>query len=308
MLTIVIFTSGRYNYLYQLLNDLSKLKVSIWIVDFNKKEIKRKEYQNIKKNKIKLILNDKCSAYSERFIKYINLIKTKYVWFISDDDRVESSYLKKLFLILKKKNYSGFTLGYETFLKEPSIKKKNQLNKIKSQHLNIYKDIHNLGMLSTQIINTKNYKMVAKDLNYKNLIKNIYPQTDIIIKIINRFNNWQKIDNTIVYYRIENFSLSKKNLLNRLDGEFKGYLLPLKQEYNSKNVAILYKKVFFKNTLSWIVYCIINLGKKETFKVIKSNIKIIPFVFYIYFILAIIFIMPINVILIIKKIKKKFKF
>jgi hypothetical protein len=199
-------------------------------------------------------------------------------------------------------------LGYETFLKEPSIKKKNQLNKIKSQHLNIYKDIHNLGMLSTQIINTKNYKMVAKDLNYKNLIKNIYPQTDIIIKIINRFNNWQKIDNTIVYYRIENFSLSKKNLLNRLDGEFKGYLLPLKQEYNSKNVAILYKKVFFKNTLSWIVYCIINLGKKETFKVIKSNIKIIPFVFYIYFILAIIFIMPINVILIIKKIKKKFKF
>ena len=55
MLTIVIFTGGRYNYLYQLLNDLSKLKISILIVDFNEKKIQQKEYRDIKKNKIKLI-------------------------------------------------------------------------------------------------------------------------------------------------------------------------------------------------------------------------------------------------------------
>lgn len=305
MLTIVIFTGGRYNYLYQLLNDLSKLKISIWIVDFNKKKIQQKEYQDIKKKKIKLILTDKCSSYSERFVKYINLIKTKYVWFIGDDDRVESTYLKELILFLKKSNYSGFTLGYKTFVNEPPIKKKSQLIKIISERLNIFKDIHNLGMLSTQIINTKNYKMISKNLNVKNLTKSLYPQTDIIIKIISKFNNWQKINNTLVYYRINNFNLSKKNLLIRLDAEFKGYLVPLKQQYNHNDVSVLYQKIFFKNIISWIIYCIINVGKKETFRVLKNNIKIIPFIFYIHFITAIIFIMPLSIILIVRKIKKE---
>jgi len=42
MLTIVICTDGRYNYLYQLLNDLSNFKIPIWIIDFNNKKDKKK--------------------------------------------------------------------------------------------------------------------------------------------------------------------------------------------------------------------------------------------------------------------------
>jgi hypothetical protein len=304
MLTIVICTDGRYNYLYQLLNDLSNFKIPIWIIDFNNKKDKKKNYQNINKN-IKLILNDKCSTFSERFVKYIKLIKTKYVWFIGDDDRVESNYLEKLILFLKKNNFSGFTLGYEVFRKDPLVKKKNQLKKIEYKYLNIYEDVHNLGLVSTQIINTESYKIISKNLNEKYLNKSMYPQVDVITKIISTFNDWQKINNTIVYYRVNNFNLNKKNLYNRLNGEFKGYLVPLKKIYGHNDIKILYQKIFFKNVLSWIIYCIVNIGKKNTFKILKNNNKIIPFIFCTHFIKAIILITPLSIIKIVREIKQK---
>jgi len=303
MLTIIIFSNSRYHYLFSLLQDLSRSRVNICIVDFGKKKDKIQEYKKIKKKNIKLIFNDKCSSFAQRFVKYLKSVKTKYVWFIGDDDRIESTYLDQLLIFLKNNNYSGLTLGHISFDKDFLIKKKKQFKKIKSNNLNIFDEIHNLGMMSAQIINVKNFQEISKDLNKKILIKYGYPHLYIIIKMIEKFKNWQKLENKIVYYRFNNINKDKKSLLNRLNCEFNGYLLPLKETYDNDKIKNLYKKIFFNNIISWIILCITIVGRKETLKILIKNNKIVPFIFYIYFLQLIFLVLPIKIILILKKIK-----
>ena len=306
MLTIIIFTNNNYEYLSALLKDIFDEKINIWIVDYGRNPNKIK-INFLKKKNIKFIFDNNSVSFGNRYYKYIKLVKTKYVWFIGDDDRLKKTYLSNLLKFIKTKNNSGFTLSYQVFENDNQInnnlKIKKSTKKIESKNFEILNDIHNLGMLSIQIINVDHVKKIENTLNKKILLRYGYPHVYIILKIIKKFNDWQKINNKIVYYRLSKKKILPKDILKRLDIEFKGYLLPIKEIYNNSLKKKLFKKIFIKNIISWIFFSIQNVGKKRTFKIINSNNNICPNSKTIFFIKIIVFLIPVKFIILIKKIK-----
>ena len=86
MLTIIILTNSNYDYLFRLLKDIWNEEINIWIVDYGKNPNKIK-INFFKKKNVKLIFDNKELSFGNRYYKYIKLAKTKYVWFVGDDDR-----------------------------------------------------------------------------------------------------------------------------------------------------------------------------------------------------------------------------
>lgn len=309
MLTIIILTNSNYDYLFPLVKDLSKEKVTAWIVDYGKNPDKIK-INLLKKKNIKLIFDKENHSFDSRYFKYIKLVKTKYVWFIGDDDRLNKTYLKTLIKFLKIKKNSGFTLSFEVFENDNQLTNNSKIRKltkkITTTNLKIQEDIHNLGMLSTQIINVECFKKIENTLNKEILLRYGYPHVYIILKIIQRFADWQKINDAIIYYRLNKKKISSKKVLRRLDIEFKGYLLPIKEIYNNHLYQRLFKKIFIKNIVSWIFFAIQYAGKKRTFNIINNNNNISPNSITIFFIKIVIFLLPIKLIMPLKKIKNLF--
>ena len=309
MLTIIILTNSNYDYLFPLVKDLSREKVNTWIVDYGKNPDKIK-INLLKKKNIKLIFDKKNHSFDSRYFKYIKLVKTKYVWFIGDDDRLNKTYLKILIKFLKIKRNSGFTLSFKVFENNNQLINNSKIRKltkkITATNLEIQEDIHNLGMLSTQIINVECFKKIENTLNKEILLRYGYPHVYIILKIIQKFADWQKIKNSIIYYRLNKKKISSKKVLRRLDIEFKGYLLPIKEIYNNHLYQRLFKKIFIKNIVSWIFFAIQYAGKKRTFNIINNNNNISPNSITIFFIKIVIFLFPIKLIMPLKKIKNLF--
>ena len=308
MLTIIILTNSNYDYLFPLLKDVLDEKINIWIVDYGK-NLKKTKINFLKKKKIKLFSDKKNLSFGHRYYKYIKLVKTKYVWFVGDDDRLKKIDLKRLIRFIKIKKSSGFTLSYKVFENDSEInnnlKIKKLKKKIKSKNLEILDDIHNLGMLSTQIINMDCFRKIENNLNKRILLKYGYPHVYIILKIIQKYNDWQKIKNTIVYYRLSKKKISSKDILKRLDIEFKGYLLPIKEIYSNQLYKKLFKKIFIKNIVSWIFFSIQHSGKIKTLKILNKNNNISPNNITVFFIKILIILIPIKLVFFFKKIKKK---
>jgi len=102
MLTIIILTNSNYDYLSRLLKDIWNEKINIWVVDYGKNPNKIK-INFLKKKNIKLIFDSKELSFGNRYYKYIKLAKTKYVWFVGDDDRLKKKNLSNLVKFIKKK-------------------------------------------------------------------------------------------------------------------------------------------------------------------------------------------------------------
>jgi len=323
VLTIIIFTNKRYAYLSPLLKDIieAKANIKLWIIDYgakNKKETinqlsdqgcKLKLY--LKKKKIKLFLNKKYYTFAERFLKYLKKVKTKYVWFIGDDDRIDTRYLEKLAAYLKFKTNSGFTLEHLSFDKDIKVENKvNILSKINSKKFNLEKNVNKIGLISTQIINVNKYKKISKLLDKGILLNYGCPQIYIIFQLIDTFNDWKYIANKVVFYRYGNININKKKLSERLYFELNGCLQPAKKVfvYNSKIYKNIFKKIFFTNFFPWIIYSLEILGKKSTYKIINQNRRLVPNIKYINLILFLIFITPIRIFSILKFTKKKLNF
>lgn len=308
MLTIIIFTNNRYNYLFPLLKDIiySNISIKIKVVDYGLKNIKSTNpFLNYKN--IQFIKGKHNETFAKRFFYYIKKIKTKYVWFIGDDDRIETNYLKSLIHFLKLSNNSGFTLDYRPFHKKEKIEKNCNLKKnIEAKSFNLFEGINNLGMLGAQIININNFKKISKTLNKKILLNYGYPQTYIALKLINEYEDWKIIKNKILFYRYGNFKINRKNIEERLTFEFKGYLLPAKEIFglNSKTYKKIFKVIFFKNIISWIVLSIEKLGKEKTKKIIDKNLRKTPCNWQVNFILYLIYLIPIKSWLLLKNFKK----
>jgi len=163
-------------------------------------------------------------------------------------------------------------------------------------------------MLSTQIININFFKKIENSLDKKILLKYGYPHVYIILKIIQKFNDWQKISNTIVYYRLSKKKLSSKNILKRLDMEFKGYLLPVKEMYGNYLYKRIFLKIFYKNIISWILLSIQCAGKVRTIKILNNNNSISINIIFIFLVKVLILLMPIKLIIVLKIIKNKLFF
>jgi hypothetical protein len=307
MLTIIILTNSNYDYLLPLLKDILNEKINIWVVDYGK-NLNKIKINFFKKKNIKLISDKNKVSFGSRYYKYIKLVKTKYVWFVGDDDRLKKIDLKNLIRFIKIKRSSGFTLSYKVFEQDSEIdnnlKIKKLTKKIKSTNFKILDDIHNLGMLSTQIINMDCFRKIESNLNKKILLKYGYPHVYIILKIIQKFTDWQKIKNIIVYYRSNKKKISSGDILKRLDIEFKGYLLPMKEIYCNHLYKKLFKKIFIKNIISWILFSIQYAGKKKTIKILNNNNNISPNSISIYFIKIFIFLIPTRLLIFFKIIKK----
>ena len=305
MVTIIIFTNSNYIYLSSLLKDILHTKINIWIVDYGNNPNKINPF---KKKNIKLILDSKSVSFGKRYYKYIKLVKTKYVWFIGDNDRLKKKDFKKIIKFIKGKKTSGFTLSYKVFEEDNQINNKTKLKKltkkIESTNLKILDDIHNLGMLSTQIINVNCFKKIENTLDKKILLKHGYPHVYIILKIIREFNDWQKIKNKIVYYRLSKEKVPVKDILKRLDMEFKGYLLPAKELYENYFYKEIFKKIFYRNIISWILFSVQYAGKLKTFKILNNNNSISPNSMPIFLVKILILLIPIKLVFILKKIKK----
>ena len=280
MLTIIIFSSGRHNYLTPLLHDIvqSNIKIKIQVVNFGiKNEKKIKPF--LKNKNIQFKIDKNHETFSERFFNYIKKIKTRYVWFIGDDDRIETKYLKPLINFLKLKNNSGFALNYGSFHKNEKIIKNNKILKsIKFQPYDLLKNINNLGTIGTQIINVNSFKKISKSLNNKILLSYGYPQVYLALKLITKFKDWKFIENKILFYRYGNFEINKKNLEVRLYMELNGYFAAAKEIFgiNSAVYKKIFRIIFFKNIFSWLILSIENVGKKKTQIIIDNNRILIP--------------------------------
>lgn len=149
---------------------------------------------------------------------------------------------------------------------------REKIYEIKKIRIKLIKEIHKLGLISSQIFNIEKFNRIKKDLNKNLLFNNGYPHVYIALLLNKKFNDWCQIKNKIVYVRYGNLSTYSDNnkILDRLDYEFRGYLEPLKKIYNDKIYNKFYKKIFFKNIISWILFSLEKNGKFKTFQILKK--------------------------------------
>ena len=274
MITVIISTSNRLYYLKKTINDLAKLSQIIdQIIIYSFNDLKTENYiKNRYKKKFKKIitLKSRNNFEIENRIKHLSDLNikltdnSKYVWFMSDKDRILLENHDFLKMILKK-NISGLTMDYHSLKKPFSADK----NRDKIFLFNLEKGVHKLGLISSQIINKRLFIKYSKKSKLS-----AYYLGEIIVNIIIKEKKWFFLNSKIIGYthldkdKIRN-KLNNKYLNYRLEQEFSFYILKLNKilsivDYPNKYKII--KKAFFKNVISWLF-----LYKKEEDKLIYSK-------------------------------------
>jgi hypothetical protein len=311
ILTIIIFTSNRFTYLKELINDIDnnnyKLKIPVYVVPYNENITYIKNVKKIlNKNYYKVFIENNNLSIHSKLFKYVKKANSKFFWWISDDDRIKVNCLRAIIEILKKNvNISGMTMGHESMRLINKNKYYNKNKKFFLREFNIFTHIHELGMNSTQICSTENYIESYKSIKRKEYYNVSYSYLNIIYKIIFKKDNWKWLENQSIIYRLANLdNISSAGSLKRLDDEFKGYLVSLKN-FNRETYKILFKKIFYKNILSHIILNFEKNGKIATLKTIKNNFNLIPKTYYVL-VIFIFFFTPNFLIRFIKKLKNIF--
>jgi len=312
MLTIIIFTSKRLEQFIGLINDInignSKLNIPIIIVSYQEKIGNLRIIKKIAKDyNYKLYIEKKKLSVAEKLKKYSKKIKTKYFWWISDDDRITNNSINIINKVLKKNNnISGITLANKSIHSIKLNKKIYPYNKKKFflEDLDIKKKITELGMNSTQITSVKHYRNELKNFDKNEYHNTAYSYLNIIYKIIFKTNNWKYLNNKLVIYRVGNLDNVNKNLaLKRLDNEFKGYLIPLKKKYKKEHYNDFFREIFYKNIISHILLNFYINNRLKTFQIVLNNMELIPKKFNIIISIILIFTTPYFLLNFIKKIK-----
>jgi len=292
MLTIIIASYNRENYLKQILNDLIASK------GFNKIKVILVLYNNIdylsnsffskvaKFNNIKIVKDKEDISGTERFVKNVKKSKTKFTWYFSDDDRIFINLIDKILLVLKK-NYdlSGLSISYLS-KKDSQINNKKfyfKKKKLKLTDFNIDRDYETIGLISSHIYNTELLKkfFIKKNFNYINA----YTHTNFLLS---NLNNWKVIKDKLVIFRVGN--LDNKNLEKRLNYEFQ-YFTILKKNFKKK-YNTLFEKFFFKHLISWIHLNTRFNGILSTLRILYINKRLIRLNIKILLTLLLILLLP----------------
>ena len=293
MLTILIFSSNRLELLKELLNDITSSKrfkfINLQIVFYDTKFIPNDKFlrklsslQNVKLSNEKLNLSG-----VEKFIKYSKKINTRFLWVLSDDDRIYNNSIEKLLNILKSTNYSGFTLSYESKLKLKNRKFISNNKKISVRSFDLNKDLLFIGLRSSIIYRTKDLKKFLKSRKKKYFTE--YIQSNFLI---NNLNNWGLVSNKILIFRYGNLDNKNKHYIkSRLDQELSGYLPNLKEKVKEK-YEFYFNQIFVNHTISWINQNIMSNGKISTINIILKNKKYMIFNFKILIYLITIILLP----------------
>lgn len=292
MLTIIIASYNRENYLKQILNDLiaskgfNKIKV-ILILYNNIDYLSNSFFSKVAKfNNIKIVKDKEDISGTERFIKNVKKSKTKFTWYFSDDDRIFINLIDKILPVLKK-NYdlSGLSISYLS-------KKDNQINnkkfyfkkkKLKLTDFNIDRDYETIGLISSHIYNTELLKkfFIKKNFDYINA----YTHTNFLLS---NLNNWKVIKDKLVIFRVGN--LDNKNLEKRLNYEFQ-YFTILRKNFKKK-YNTLFEKFFFKHLISWIHLNTRFNGILSTLRILYINKRLIRLNIKILLTLLLILLLP----------------
>ena len=292
MLTIIIASYNRENYLNQILNDLIASK------GFNKIKVILVLYNNIdylsnsffskvaKFNNIKIVKDKEDISGTERFIKNVKKSKTKFTWYFSDDDRIFINLIDKILLVLKK-NYdlSGLSISYLSKKDSQINNKKFYFKKIKLKltDFNIDRDYETIGLISSHIYNTELLKkfFIKKNFDYINA----YTHTNFLLS---NLNNWKVIKDRLVIFRVGN--LDNKNLEKRLNYEFQ-YFTILRKNFKKK-YNTLFEKFFFKHLISWIHLNTRFNGILSTLRILFINKRLIRLNIKILLTLLLILLLP----------------
>ena len=261
MITIILSTSNRLNYLKNTINDLSKLskiidKVIIITFDDHKTENYIKKKFSKKFNNF-LFIKSKNNMVLENRIKHISMYKkellnnSRYIWIMNDKDRILLKDYKKIQNLLMK-NINGLTMNSVSM--NSRFFKKYEKNDLCL--FDLEKGIHKLGLISSQILKKKLFLKYSR-----NTPLSAYYLAEIILKIIVNEKNWFFCKQYIIgYTHIDKDKIiDKMNLkyLNyRLDEEFNFYILNLNKILKSKkifNYTKISNKAFFNNILSWVL-------------------------------------------------------
>jgi len=308
MLTILIFTYNRDKYLKQILNDLVLSKnfkqIRLNIVFYGVSGISNDIYfKKLKKfENINFFLEKKIFIDVEKFIKYSKKIKSKFLWIISDDDRIRINSVSEILSLLKKnKNISGVSLPY---ISRKKINKKRYYLKEKKLYLknfNIIKNFEIIGLRSAQIYNLKLLKNFFNKKNSEYFTA--YIHTNFLIY---NFKNWKVLNTDIVIFRFGNLgNLDNKRinfLEDRLNSEFRGYLPNLKKNF-PREYPLLFDKIFFTHIISWLALNLQLNGRISSLNVLLNNKKLFTFNIKVFIFTIILFIMPKFFISLIKKVK-----
>ena len=305
MLTIIVFTQNEGQVLNNILGDLNKIDnkipIEVWVVIWGKLTTFDKKVFITNKNKTLKVFKCNLKTFGERYFNWVKKVKTKYLWNVGDDDRINY----KNYPILENaiiRNYTGITMSFIAFTNRVNFKKNNNY---KITDIKMKKDIHLTGFITSQIINVE---ILRKNLIFQKKFKiTMYPQLFYIFFLIFKKGNWKCLQVDLVYNVGNSRYIDRNSALVRLNNEYQGYLFPLKK-YSPENPNVFrlyYEKIFFKNILSWINLNIRLNGKKSTYKLIKNNNYLKPFSLNVTLVSFIIFLMPNKLLNIIFKIIKK---
>ncbi len=277
MITLVLTTSNRLSYLKKTMNDLTKFKDIIdKIIIFSFKDLNSENYiKRLYHHKFKKIITIKSrnNFELEHRIQYVSEYKpklieeSKYVWFMSDKDRILVKNSNSIKMILRK-NINGLTMNMHS-LNKTLVKEKN---KYKFDLFSLQKGIHRIGLISSQILSKRLFLKYSKKTKLS-----AYYLSEIILKIIINEKKWFFCSEKVIGYTHINWDknrdkLNLKYLTYRVDQEFKFYVnnlnntLSLSKYPNKKNII---KKAFFKNVISWLIL----FKKKENNSIFSNQIQ-----------------------------------
>jgi hypothetical protein len=301
ILTILIFSGDRLA-IKDLLSDIVQLNnenINIKVVDWSKNKKILNNKKNIylyflKKIKNLSISYKKGGSWQSKYIKFINKFNSKYILIVGDDDRLNINSFKKIIKYLNS-NASGITFSFQNFTDKQELKEIKNFSSDTIRPFNIDADLNRIGYISCQIIKTDLINKIFIN-EKKDLLATQFPQNFIILKIIKEFDNWKVSDLRCIYNHSGNIDLFLKKpetILVRLKSEYTGYFMPLIKNYpyfSENRLNKIYKKIFFKNIISWWFLALKFYGKIATFRNIKKyreiisepkQIKVILFFFYI---------------------------
>ena len=256
------------------MNDLIKFRDIIdKIIIFSFNDLTSEEYL---KNKFKrnfkkvIIIKSQNNLRLENRIQHLSsfnshlIDKSKYLWFMSDKDRILIKNCNSIKMLLKK-NINGLTMNTRSLNK---ISKEKKISD-KFIYFNLEKGIHKLGLISSQILKKGLFTKYSKKTELS-----AYYLSEIILKIIINEKKWFFCTKKIIGYThlnkdININKLSLKYIHYRVEQEIIFYIYKLHKilsisNYPDKEKII--QKAFFKNVISWLI-----LLKKMEKKIIFSN-------------------------------------
>lgn len=275
-----------------------------------KKRLYFESKKKIKDLKIYYQKSNQKSNFEYKYSLYINKFNSKYITMIGDDDRLNIENFKKILSYLNY-NFSGITSSFVNYRNSNDLKKKTKKIPHILRTFSLENDINRIGYISCHFFKTELIKNIYKE-EKKNLLISRFPQNFLIIKINKKFKNWKVSNLECIYNSVGNIDFFIKNpedTLLRLKSEYIGYLVPLLKNYpnfNNYKMQRLYKRIFFKNIISWLYLSIKLLGKQKTFKNITEERKIISEPTYVKIILIFMYVCPIFLLNILRILRKHF--